>query len=234
MYPALRPYEQRSRSRLRDAILSLQPTAYWPLDDGSGPLRSLVGGWNATVTGSPTYGVAAREPIGRGVTWSGSGQYATTSTAIPNPASAMTVMVIFRVTDATAAVRALAARAGEVNQNSWTLHLNGSHNLAFQALQAGGSAHAATSTSGTVNDGAIHVGTGTFDGSTITVRFDGNAVASSTSLTGAWHVASTSGLMIAHRNGSTLLPGTEYGVIYWTRAISQSEHLFIQNIARGG
>lgn len=230
----------RSRSdplpgnRLAKAILSLHPTAYWPLDDGGSPLRDVSRGWSATVTGSPSYGVAAPSPIGRGVTFSGTGQYAATATSIPTPATSMSVLALFATSDATAASRFLASR-GASSQYSWGLHLQSNHTIGGLVYQNTGSIHASVGVSGTVNDGAWHLAGMTFDGTTLRGYKD-SATNSSTSLTGSWHKASTGPVRIAAAgNAGSLWIGTEACVVYWAdRVLTAAEFLFLNAIARGG
>lgn len=217
-------------NRLDKALLSLAPTALVGPDGA--PLRDLLNTWNATVTGSPVSG-AAPAPLGRGITFSGSGQYATTGTGIPNANGRMSVLVIFATTNATAASRTIAARGGS-SQWSWMMTLTSGHALQFSPLQSSATAHAAATSAGTVNDGAVHVGTGTFDGTTVTCHLDQATPVTSTSLTGSWYTSSTAGMAIAHRNGGNLLPGIVYRVLYWhDRILTAAEHRHITAIVAG-
>lgn len=232
-------YRDPLPSRLRDAILSLQPTAYWPLDDGSGPLRSLGQSWPATVTGSPTFGVAAPEPIGRGITWIGSGQYATTSGSVPVPSSSLSVLAIAATTDTTAASRSIVSR-GAASQYSWDLRISSTHAFQFIASQSSSAGHAAATVGASVNDGNLCLVVGTFDGTTIrayrgvlaTGQF---ASASSTSLTGTWHKASTAGVQIAARADVQQFPGSIFTAAVLTdRVLTESELRWLFSIAAGG
>lgn len=230
---ALRPPVLNS-ARLRDAILSLQPTAYWPLDDGNGPLRDIAGNWSAAVTGTPLYRQAAPQPIGRGVTWSGTGQYAVSSGSVPTPAASVSVLVFLNTTNATASVRTPAARRFS-NQNSWWLRLNSDHSVGFFAMQADGTNHCTATVAGAVNDGLWHIVTGTFDGTTLRVMRDAATPATSTSLTGSWHTASTAGIGIAQNTTSNLFPGTlAHLALFTDRVVTHTEHLWLRTIAAGG
>lgn len=233
---ALRPGIANT-ARLRDAILSLQPTAYWPLDDGSGPLRSLGQNWPATVTGSPTFGVAAPDPIGRGITWSGSGQYATTDTSVPVPASSVSLLAILRTTDSSAAQRAIVAR-GAANQYTWELQFNTAHKPKMIAYQAAGSTHCTATAATAANDGAWRLVIGTFDGTTAWVRHGwagGYETASDGTLTSTWHKSSTAAVSLAARITTALFPGTVAHLAYWSdRVLTDAEARWLTSIAFGG
>jgi len=223
----------RTSARLRDAILSLQPTAYWPLDDGSGVLRDIAGGWNATVTGSPLYRVAARPPIDRGITWSGSGQYATTSTSVPTPVASISVGAWFQTTDATASARVMLGR-GASSQYSWDLRLGASHTAGLTVLQSNNSGHAAALVAGATNDGQWHLVVGTFDGTTLR-NYRDTATNSSTSLTGTWHTASTAAVQVAALASGVLWPGAlAHLFIINDRVLSASSVRWLLSIGMGG
>lgn len=225
--------------RLRDAILSLQPTAYWPLDDGGSPLRDIAGGnWNATVTGSPSR-VAAQEPIGSGWAFSGSGQYGAVSASIPTPTASISVLGLFRTTDAAAAQRQFLTRHA-ASQASWTLGLGTTHGQQFICYQSGGSAHASAGVGTASNDGRWTLYAGSFDGTTIRayrVSSTGTvAENTSTSLTGTWHTASTAAVGIAHRNTALLWPGDLAHLAYWRDGIvlNRSHATWLGSVAFGG
>jgi len=228
------PRYQR-RDRVDRAILDLRPTLYLPMRDPVGPLRDASGGrWDAAVTGSPTLGVAAPSPIGRGVVFSGTGQYATTDGGVPTPTASMSVLSIFVTTNASAANRTIAGR-GASSQFSWVLRIEATHIVAFRLFQSDGSAHGGTSTTGAVNDGAIHLALGTFDGTTLRTYRDDQAASPATPSGGTWHKASTAGIQIAALNSTSLLPGTACPTAYWAdRVISDGERLMVNAIAKGG
>lgn len=197
-------------------------------------VRAAPSFWNAAVTGSPTYGVAAPSPIGQGITWSGTGQYATTSTSFPTPAASVSVLALFATTDVTAAVRIISGR-GAANQHSWDIRISAAHNVQFFALQSDGTTHASAAVVDTSTDGLWRLAMGTFDGTTIRAYKDALARASSTSLTGSWHKASTAGVQVAGRSNSLLFPGTVGHVAIWSdRVISDAERLWLHSIAKGG
>lgn len=220
---------------LRDAIKSLNPTAYWACDDASGNLADqMSGGYTATVTGTPTYAATAANPVAKGITWSGTGQYATTSTSIPTPTASVSILVIFSTTDTAAAGRYLAARQA-ANQSSWGLSLGTTHLARFTAFQSGGSNHCIAQTATALNDGAVHTVVASFDGTTARVASDMAAAATSTSLTGSWHTASTAAVSLAALATASLFPGTTYDVAYWAdRVITNAERMWVHSIAKGG
>lgn len=217
---------------LSDAIRSLAPTAYWKLDEASGNLAdTMSGGYTATVTGSPT-GVAAPSPIGRGVTWSGSGQYATSSGSVPTPTASVSVLALVSLTSS-GSIRAIAARAG-TNQYSWTLRIGSGNTPVFIAHQSSGTAHGTATASTTCNDGAWHVLLGSFDGTTVRVHHNGLETAS-TSLSGSWHPASTAGISIAHSFGSNLYSGTSgHLALFNDQRLGNDVARWLTALARGG
>lgn len=227
-------YRDPLSTRLRDAILSLQPTAYWPLDDGNGPLRDIAGGnWNATVTGSPTFGVGAQDPIGRGVTFSGTGQYVTTSGSVPTPAASVSVGCLYRTTDATASARYVLSRAAASNY-TWGLRLDASQRAVFDAYQGTTSVHASATVTGATNDGNWHLIVGTFDGTTIRCYRD-TATASSTTLTSTWKKDSTAGVQVAAIANGALFPGTgAHAFLITDRVLTAAAVLWLYSIAAGG
>jgi hypothetical protein len=109
-------------SRLTDAILSLHPTAYWPLNDGS-PVRDIVGGFSApasvanemqliTIGGSGlggtftlTYGA---ETTGN-ITWS-----ATNATLLANIDAALEALTAIGAGDITCVVTTLVSGIGSL------------------------------------------------------------------------------------------------------------------------
>lgn len=224
--------------RLRSSILALSPTAYWPLDDAASPLRDLGGGaYGGTVTGSPTYAVAAPNPIGSGVTFSGSGQYATTSASLPTPASGISVFALFN-TSSTAGTKHIAGRYS-VGQASWIMDVTAAGSGRFFVFQSNGSSHA---TAGWGGGNLMAAGSwcallGTFDGTTVsTTGAAGSTVSTgtSTTLTGAWHTASTVAAQIASANTSNLFPGTLAHVAYWAdRILTVADFRYLRSIAFG-
>lgn len=220
-------------ARLRDAILSLQPTTLHVLDS-LGSVRDLCSGdWTATYTGSPTL-AQARAPINTGVTFSGTGQYATTSGSVPTPTASMSALCVFSLTDATAANRTLYGR-GASSQFSWCLRAEATHVVAFRLFQADASAHGGTSTTGAVNDGAPHLVLGTYDGTTLRTYRDAQAPNTATPASGTWHKASTAGVQVASLNSAALFPGTVHLAAYWAdRVITDAERLWLYSIMAGG
>jgi hypothetical protein len=226
-------------ARLRDAILAYQPTTYHPSDSVVSPLVDVARNWNATVTGSPTI-AAAPDPIGRGITLSGTSQWGITSGSVPAPAASVSVIGFVSTTDASAAARALMAR-GAAAQHSWQLYLNSSHQATFEALQSGASSHcSAAIASSAINDGAWWMLAGTFDGTTLyTYRVSSTGVlssATSTSLTSTWHKASTGGIGIGVRpsNGLPMI-GSIAHLAHWAdRLLTVSDIRYIASIAFGG
>lgn len=195
-------------------------------------VRAAPSFWNAAVTGSPTYGVAAPSPIGQGITWSGTGQYATTATSIPTPSASVSVVALFATTNASASARALAGRTA-ASQSSWELRLSSSHTVVFNPMQSGGSSHASAAVSGATNDGLWHVAGGTYDGTTVRTYRD-TATASSTTLTGSWHTASTAAISLASYGTGDVYPGSLAHVAYWAdRVLTAPEFLFLNAIAKG-
>lgn len=221
----------RREDRLIRTVLDLRPTWLIPCRAAAGPLQDLAGRrLDAPVTGSPTFGAAL--PSGRGITWSGSGQYATGPTDIPT-GTAVSVLAILATTNATAAARSVVGRVG--TGSSWRLALASGHNALFTAFQSGGSNHASAAPSGAMNDGAEHLVLGTFDGTTIRCARDSAAAATSTSLTGSWGSGSGTAVQIAAANSLIPLPGTTGLVAYWhDRIVSDAERLMIDSIRRGG
>jgi len=223
--------------RLRDAILSLAPTAYWPLDDGAGPLRDIAGGWNAAVTGSPTFRVAAQDPIERGVTWSGTGQYATTSGSVPTPAASVSVACMFRTTNATAATRAIFSR-GATNQNSWQLDLSSANAPRFLIFTTTAGSTNGIQVGGAANDGRWHLMVGTSDGSFVRgyrASAAGFTVGTPLADSIVWHLASTAGLQVAARADATPFPGDTAHAAYWNdRVLTEADARWLGTIAFGG
>lgn len=195
--------------RFADALLSYAPTALL-LDNRQTTISDVSGrGWHGTITGTPIRGVPFAGE--RGTTWSGSGQFATTSTSIPNPTAAISVVTVFRTTDAGAAARSMFAR-GATNQFSWDLRIGSTHLPTFVAYQSNAATHCAASTAVAANDGLLNVVAGTFDGTTLRVyRISQSGIVntnSSTSLTNSWHITSTAGVQMAGiSGGSQLFPG---------------------------
>lgn len=227
-------------NRLRDAILSLQPTAYWPLDDTGTPLRSLAQNWTAAVTGSPTYAVAAPDPIGRSIAWPGGSVYASTATSFPNPSASISVLCLMRTTDATASVRRLFAR-GATSQYSWEIRMGATHGLVFVPLQSDGTAHANVNLGNTTaaNDGFWYLLMGTFDGTTVAgykAKLGSTPVsASNTTLTASWYKSSTAAVQIAAMNSATTFPGTLAHAAIWNdRIIPAATFAWLASIAGGG
>lgn len=235
MPPTVLRSRSRRTDRLTEALLDLGMIV-WPHDDAAGNLRTLGGTWPGTMTGSPTYGVAARDPIGRGITYSGSGQFATASTSFPNPTTGLSVLSVIATTSASASNRAICARgAGGTGQGGHSLQMTAAHALMFKVFQADGTDHASATVSGAVNDGAIHLLAGTFDGTTITAYRDLAAPATSTSLTGSWGKASTAALRIANLNGGFLFPGTVYrNAVGIDRVLTASDISALVALATGG
>ena len=215
---------------LDDAILSLNPTAFFPLTDGSSPLRDVARGWDATVTGSPTFGVPVRSPFERAVTFSGTGQYATASPSVPTPATSMSVLAFLSTTNATASARAMIGRAAAL-QYSFELRLGNSHTVLFNPLQSSGSSHVVATVAGAINDGNWHMAGGTFDGTTCWCYRD-LLSGSSTTLTGTWHKTSTAALQIAAFASGDLFPGTLSRVAYWAdRVLTAAEYRWLYSVA---
>lgn len=216
----------RRRDRLIQSVLDSRPTALWWMRDAAGPLRDIAGNhWDATVTGSPLYGVGAREPIGRGVTWPGGSVYATTATNIPTPTSSVSALMVWNTADASAAFRTALARAAP-SQHSWTIRLHTSHVAQFLALQSSSTTHATASTTGATNDGNWHLAVGSFDGTTIRCGRDAAAAVTSTSLTGSWHTASTAAVQVGAHNSANSFIGTTAHLAYWAdRVITDAERL---------
>lgn len=225
--------------RLLDFILSLNPTACWAQDDAAGPLRDASAGrWNAAVAASPGYGTAAREPINRCITWSASGQYATTSGSVPTPTTRMTVLSITRTSTVAANTHTAIGRSVS-SQFSWDLRLNSSHVPLFVMLQAAGGTYAAPSASGAINDGLWHLLAGTFDGTTATcVRISETgavATGSTTTLSGTWNNATTAPIQIAANNSTQQWVGDQSVDAYWhDRALSTLELRAAAAVAFGG
>lgn len=228
------PRYQR-RDRLDRAILDLRPTLYLPMRDPVGPLRDASGGrWDATITGSPTYGVAAPSPIGRGVTWSGSGQYATTGTGIPNPSTGISVLAIGKTSDGSATNRHFIARA-----NSFRLYLNGGHTPTMDIIQPGGSTHAGINAGAAANTGEWFMAVGTFDGATVTCRliFAGGSLSSnsSSSLTGSWGKASVAAATIGSNGAAGYFVGTSaHTAIINDRVLTTADVRWLASVAFGG
>ena len=225
-------------TRLTDAILSLQPTAYWPMDEGVGNLRDPAGGWTADVTGSPAFGVAAPSPIGRCVTWSGSGQYATSSGSVPVPTASISVACLMSTTDATAAGRYLMSRYAASNR-SWTLSMTATHAFSFTCDQAAGAAHVTAVFGSASNDGRWYLVGGTFDGTTAwgyLGRPNGVFGANSSgALTGSWKKDSTAGIGIAQLSAASLFPGSIAHVAYWAdRVLTAADFRYLTAVAQGG
>lgn len=221
MYPALATAILRPpvMDRLLDYALPLRPTGVWPLDEASGNLRDISGsGLTATLTGSPTYGTIAPSVIGgRGITFSGTAQYATTS-APTNSTSRMSVVAAFKTTDSTAAIRTIVARYAGSSQESWSLFLNTSHVPVVQFYQAGASLYAQTNTGIAANDGQWHLSGASLDTSLaslpINMAFDRFLNRGGTP-SGSWNGASTAGITIASRATSNLWTGAIGIVLYW-------------------
>jgi hypothetical protein len=199
-------------SKFASSLLALSPTGYWRLEDTGSPLLDEVAARNMAVTGSPTYGAtgAVNGGANRAITFSGSGQYAVGPTAFPTPSTSISVACWFKTTDtSTPSSRRLFTRTG-TGQNSWMLSMTSAHRMRFLIFQADGTTHAdAPESSGTRNDGLWHLAVGTFDGTTIRLYIDGGQVASSTTLAGTWHKASTAAPAIAASSAGTFLfPGS--------------------------
>jgi hypothetical protein len=225
-------------SRLTDALRSYQPTGLWDQQDGAGALSDLTGRWPATVTGSPTYRVAAPDPIGWGITWSGTGMYASTATSFPTPSASISVLSLVSTTNATAAARYIASRAA-ASQWSWGLDLAATHVGRFSVFQAAGAIHATASTAGAINDGNWWLVAGTFDGTTVSFhRVSSTGVyggGSNGSLTGSWHKASTAAVQLSAGNSTNLLPGTSSRtVVINDRILTAADVRYIASIVRGG
>ena len=218
---------------LQDAILSLQPTAYWPLDDRGSPLRPLAGGRTAAVTGTPTYGVAVQGPIERAMTLPGTA-YAVSSTALPQATTALSAIAIFATTNATAASRVLLARYTGA-QPSWILYLSSAHKPTATLYQSGGAGFMGANNTANANDGLWHLSALTYDGTTLGITTDG-VLATSTSQTGAWHTAPTVAPSIGgSAGGATLYTGSLAHCAYWAnRALTASELAWLRSFMRGG
>ncbi len=195
---------------------------------GTAPTVSVA----ATTAGGPQYR-AGGNALGDGdsINWSGSGQFAQTSSSIPPPVGAISVMAVMKTTDATAAARYLASRGGTTNHWSWSLTLTASHLASFTAFQAGGSAHAAASVGTfTCNLGDWIILLGTFDGTTIYAYQAAQkqiAIASSASLTGSWNKDATVAVTLAALGATTPsnnFPGRIGLVAMWyERILGKSE-----------
>jgi hypothetical protein len=233
-YPVV--LDRRRATRLRDAILSLQPTAYWPLDDGNGPLRDIAGNWNATVTGTLGYGVAAPDPIGRGITFDGSSR-GLSSTSAPVPTASLSVLALIRTTNASAATRVFAGR-GAASQYSWELDMDASHVARFLIWRADGGALNSASANVVVNDGGWWLVAGSCDGTNVrhhaysaTTATDSAPTAVSTT----WHLASTAGIYIAQIAGSSGYIGVEGHVaVFNDKVIGPTQLRWLRSIAFGG
>lgn len=228
----------RSRSdplpgnRLAKAILSLQPALYLPLDDSGSPLRDVGGGgYSATVTGSPTYAIAAPSPIGRGVTFASASEYATTSGSVPTPTTALSVLLWYVTTSTTASQRFLAGR-NAASQFSWAIGLSSGHLGQATLSQSGGAVHASQTVSGATNDGAWHLLGATFDGTTLRVYRDAGAN-STASLTGAWHNASTAGVQVNARNSTGGFVGTIAHLAVVNRMLAATDFAWLYAIGKG-
>lgn len=219
--------------RLRSSFLALSPTAYWPMSDVASPLSDVVGGFGGTVTGSPTYAAAAPSPIAKGVTWSGTGQYALTSNSITAPTASVSVAVLFK-TSASGATQALVCRYTAA-QPSWQLLITSGGLVQFIGYQSGGAAHVTIGTSSTYNDGQWHLAVGTFDGTTAAVMVDAETRRTSTSLTGSWNKSPTMGVSIAGSGGGfSLLTGSTAHAGYWVdRVVTDAERLWLRSIVAG-
>lgn len=226
-------------ARLRDAILPYQPTTYHPLDDGVGPLRDVSRGWSATVTGSPTFGVGAPGAIERGITFSGTGQYAVTSGSVPTPSASMTALAFARWTSATADLGVISRGTGA--QGSWIIDINSTRCLAVvKNTAAGNHAFVYSAASGSLNDGLWHMVAMTFDGTTLRAyHFNTNGTSgtqSSTSLTGSWKKDSTGGIAIAAYDTAGFVPfnGTmAHGAYFNDRVLTASDFGFLASVAFG-
>jgi hypothetical protein len=217
-------------TRLSDAILSLQPTACWPLDDGAGPLRDASGrGWNAAVTGSPTFGVAAADPIGRGIDWVAS-PYATTAVGVPVATTAVTVLGLVRTTSSGAQRPFLTRYA------CFDIRVHSGGQALFQVQQANGVAHAAALSGAAANDGSWHLAWGTFDGTTVRCAVDAVAAGSSAALTGTWGTGSGQPAIIAKDAGTgTLFSGTlAHLALFTDRVLPDATRSWLAAIIKGG
>lgn len=221
---------------LEDAILALSPTGYWRLNGASGDLVDSAGDEDATVTGSPTYSVTSDVPvhIGTAMTFSGDGQYGTTSADIPDPTESMSVLALIRTTDETAGFRFAVGRGGTGGGHSWGLGLHSSHVARFVVTQANGSAHAQATIANALNDGEWHLIAGTFDGTTMRLYRD-LASNSSTSLTGTWQKDSNAGVQIAAYGSDEEWVGDLAHIVYWAdRVLTSDEVANLYNVAMWG
>ena len=220
---------------LGDAILSLNPTAYWPLDDGHGPLRSLAQNWPATVTGSPTYGVAAQSPIGRGVTVASS---PSALTAVSFPAASSAISMCAMVNLAYNAGNRTILDRFTTGQGSWVWDIANGLNRFITKTSAGATADA-YSPSTVVGDSTWHFVYASFRASDKLFTLCTDGTISTSTGTGTWDPSQASiGVNIWASNTASLtarMNGTTAHVALWNDLyLSQAAVSWLSSIARGG
>ena len=219
-----------------DAVLSLSPVGYWPLDEAAGTVaRDLDGTNNGTYVGSPTLGVAG--PLvgdnSTAVTFNGSSQYVNCGSGVAVPVTGITVALFVKAT-APGTARFIASR-GASNQYSWFLYANTNGSVLWSCTNAASTDSRGITTAG-VLDGNWHFVVGKFDG-IITPRLLVDAVpggsASGTLGGGGWHKASTAPVEIAARSEASTLPGSLAHAAIWNRPLSDAEVRYLYDVALG-
>lgn len=225
-------------SRLTDAILSLQPTALWPMDDGNGPLRDIAGGnWNAAVTGTLAYRTAAASLIERAVTGTGT-QYGVTSTSVPNPTTAMSVVSLISTTDATAANRAIIGRYSAGAGASWRLMLDTAHKPNATMFTNVAGTHVSWNANVVVNTGAWWLVAFSFTdavGGTVWASNGSTLVSGASGVTsGAWNPTSSAAIHLGANGTFAPFPGSWAKQAYFRRALTETDVRYLASVAFGG
>lgn len=142
------------------------------MEDASGNITDSTGKTALTVTGSPTFAVAAK--IVNGITYNGSSQYHSKSTGAANPTVPVSIQAWFTATDVTAGPDSIAYMG--VSGSEHGLLVNSSQLWALS--QDSGNAQAV---SGTISSGTRYMGHGVFSSSTLrTVYLNGASVGTNT------------------------------------------------------
>lgn len=208
----------------RTRVLATSPVAYWPMGEATGNLADASGnGWTATVTGSPTYGVAGPTVTrGTGVTWDGTNtMYAETSASLTTPpGTALTVMCWF-LTSA-AATDYLVTRVN-TGSTSWQLTSESGvvgANLLNTSNAMYGEAYAGSG----LNDGSWHWAAMTWDGTTLTAYADAST-ATDTTFSGTWVQASTAPVRISTGYATYInnFTGSTCHAAIWNRVLTSAE-----------
>jgi len=213
-----------------DIVAAMSPDAFWPLQDASGNFVDISGnGYDAAVTGSPTYentGPTINGEATSAVGFSGTAQYGVASEAIDDgvtTSTGMTISLWFKTSDTLA--NPVAKKAA--GQYAFDIYLDSSPNIELNTYQTdGASLSASAETSGTYGDDAWHHCVAWVDATTnyIHITLDDTETINNTSPAGTWNAESDSAFGIgAISNGNGAYAGDLAFVAYWQRALTSGE-----------